>query len=224
MVRAAGDAGSTKQRPPTISHRPSQPLATEHDPHTANYTGSMGEAAAADRIRLTCETLVGTLTEHGHAPEPLAIYRPPWRRFGFIPVAATMRPVTQVWPLGVLLLDIGAGLWVAGKTTRAAERPRPSFQAVSVEERRDLAAAALRGGFAAGTTVHFDAVPLVLDDPTGPHPAHAPSTDTSAVGWYDGAYRVRWRAGATLDGAPTLIDYLGERVSLLLNPPQRSTD
>jgi hypothetical protein len=35
---------------------------------------------------------------------------------------------------------------------------------------------------------------------------------------------VRWRAGAPLESAPTLEQYLAERVGLLVDPPLGATD
>jgi hypothetical protein len=39
------------------------------------------------------------------------------------------------------------------------------------------------------------------------------------VGYADGEFRVRWRPGAPLQGAPTLADFLAERIELLIAPP-----
>lgn len=125
-----------------------------------------------------------------------------------------MRPLAEGWRLGSLLLDTAGGLWAAGRATRAAERGRIGYQSLSREDRRDLAAAALRGGYPVGTTVHFDAHPLRLDE------ASVRSFDgATQIGWVDGQVRVRWHVGAPLTGAPTLEQYLSERVGLLIDPP-----
>lgn len=154
----------------------------------------------------------------GVDPEALATYVPERRKL-LIKRRATMLPVGHVWRLGSLLVGAdGAAipsLFVAGRATRSAVRPHPGNQSVSLEERRDLAAAALHGGFPAGTSVNFDAieVPLTEEALTG----LAPELPLGVVG---GELRVRWRAGAALDGAQTLAAYLDERVELLAHPPQ----
>lgn len=150
----------------------------------------------------------------GVEPEALAVFEPAGRRLLLFPKPATMRAIGRVWRLGSLLLDTEAGLWASGRATRAAERGRPGYQSVSREERRDFAAAALHGGFPAGTPVNFDAVPLAFDEDSlrslGPD---------SPLGFSGGEIRVRWRAGATLENAPTLAAYLRERSELLIHPP-----
>ena len=133
--------------------------------------------------------------------------------------AATMHQLGHVWRLGTLLVGADPtappALYVVGKATRAAVRQHPGNQSLSREERRDLAAAALHGGYAAGTTVNFDARPIPLTEES--------LTDLDAalpLGLAGGELRVRWRAGAPLDGAQTLAAYLSERVELLVHPPQ----
>ena len=84
----------------------------------------------------------------------------------------------------------------------------------ALAERREIAAAALRGGYPEGAPVNFDAVPLICTKET------LEALDTTApVGVFDGAVRVRWRPEASLDGAPTLERFLAERVELLIDPP-----
>lgn len=68
-----------------------------------------------------------------------------------------MRQIGEVWRLGMLLLSPDGALYAQGLSTRAAERGRPGYQSASREVRRDLAAAALAGGFTVGTPVHFNA-------------------------------------------------------------------
>ena len=180
----------------------------------AQYTGSVDELVetAARAARQAAERL----RQAGVAPEALAELVPE-RRVLLVRRAATMRPLGEVWRLGTILLGAGEEptLFAAGRTTRAAVRPHPGNQSISREERRDIAAAALAGGYPEGTSVHFDAVPVPLDAEAlgalGPeHP----------LGVAGGELRVRWRAGAPLDGAPTLASYLAERVELLADPPQ----
>ena len=81
-----------------------------------------------------------------------------------------------------------------------------------------MAAAALRGGYAAGKPVNFDAVPLPLDAA-----ALGALTSDSPLGISGGEVRVRWRAGAPIDGAVTLEEYLRARAELLINPPLGAT-
>lgn len=178
-----------------------------------------------DRATRACAETVRALREAGVPPEGLAEYVPEGRRLLVLRRAATMRPLGEVWRLGALLLDTGGQLYAAGRATRAAERGRVGHQSVSREERRDIAAAALRGGYLAGAAVNFDAValPIGVRGPGGGDPA-AYSAGAAAlaalpVGFHGGAVRVRWRAGASLDGAPTLEQYLAERAALLIAPP-----
>lgn len=129
--------------------------------------------------------------------------------------AATMRPLGEVWRIGTLLVSASPELvspfFVAGPATRAAKRLHPGNQSISREERRDIAAAALAGGYAEGRSVNYDAVPVPTDGASlkelGPeHPLGVVGTEI----------RVRWRAGASLDAAQTLEDYLAERTDLLI--------
>lgn len=167
-----------------------------------------------DRATRACIDAVAALRRAEVAPEALAEHVPEARRLLVFPKPATMRPIGEVWRLGSLLLDTEGGLWAVGRLTRAAERGRAGYQSLSREERRDVAAAALRGGYAAGRPVNFDARRLSFDETTlstlGPE---------SPIGLADGEVRVRWRAGATLEGAPSLEQYLRDRVALLTDPP-----
>lgn len=152
------------------------------------------------------------------APEALAEFVPDGRHLWVLPRAATMRPIGEVWRLGSLLLDTSGGLWAAGEATRAAERGRVGYQSLSREERRDIAAAALRGGYAVGAAVNYGATALPLDAP-----GLAALDADAPIGLSGDELRVRWRAGASLDGAQTLESYLRERASLLITPPLAST-
>ena len=109
------------------------------------------------------------LRDAGVAPEALARYVPQHRRLLPIPRKASMQPLGQVWRLGTLLIGAdpaAPALYVAGRATRSAVRPYPGNQSISREERRDLAAAALHGGYPEGTAVNFDATPLPIDEST----------------------------------------------------------
>ena len=166
-----------------------------------------------DRAARSCADAVAALQLAGVLPEAIAEYVPEGRKLFVLPRPATMRALGEAWRLGSLLLDTEGGLWVAGRATRAAERGRVGYQSVSREERRDIAAAALRGGYAEGFPVNFDARPISLDEASlrelGP---------TDPIGLAESEIRVRWRTGASLDSAPTLEQYLRERVALLVDP------
>lgn len=156
------------------------------------------------------------LRDAGVPPEALALFIPERRKL-LIRRKATMQPLGEVWRLGTLLVGTdpsAPALFVAGRATRSAVRPYPGNQSVSREERRDIAAAALHGGYPEGTAVNFDALPVPLDEPS--FTGLAPDLPLGVVG---GELRVRWRAGAPLDGAQTLAAYLAERVELLAHPP-----
>ena len=197
------------------------------DQGIAQYTVRVGIGEApvagwADRAGRAIRVSVSELAQAGVVPAALAEFMPARRRFGVLPRPATMRPIGEVWRLGALLLGTDGRLFAAGHTTRAAERGRPGYQSQSREERRDLAAAALRGGYPLGTPVNFDAVPLRLDLGSGEASRSGSGADLP-LGLYSGELRVRWRPGASLEGAPTLEAYLDERVSLLIDPPLGST-
>lgn len=177
------------------------------------------------RAGLACAAAAEALREAGVAPVALAEYVPErgtflWRR------KATMRPLGEAWRLGTLLLGGDGALYAHGHSTRAADRGRPSFQSESREERREIAAAALRGGYAIGSPVSFDAVPLMTATgaPAGAitpdlDPDQADAGNELPIGLADGEVRVRWRVGAPLTGAQTLAAFLTERVDLLVHPP-----
>ncbi|RGE18967.1 hypothetical protein [Leucobacter sp. wl10] len=179
--------------------------------------------AAAERATLACATAVAHLRAGGVPVESLAEYVAS-RRVLLWTRPATMRPLGEVWRIGSLLLGTDGDLYALGKATRAAERGRPGYQSASREERREIAAAALRGGYPAGAPVNFDAqrIPLSSEGDGAPRTgSDAAASRELPVGYADGEFRVRWRAGAPLAGAPTLAAFLRERVDLLLHPPFR---
>lgn len=172
------------------------------------HTGVEGRAAEL------CRDTARRLTEAGVPIEHLAEFVPARRRLWVLTLPASMRPLSEVWRLGRLLLDRKGQLYSGGRITRAAERGRLGYQSLSREERRDIAAAALRGGYEAGTAVNFDALPLPLELAT----LESLGSDSPLV-FAGGELRVRWHIGADAEMAPTLDRYLRERSELLLNPP-----
>lgn len=180
-------------------------------------TAEISDAAA--RAAQACAETAAALRSAGVTPEALAEYVPP-RRVLLWTRPATMQALGEVWRLGALLLGDDGQLFAAGRATRAAERGRPGYQSVSREERREIAAAALRGGYPAGTPVNFDAAAIRLDPASLSASLTAtPESPDSPVGFAEGEVRVRWRAGAPLTGAPTLASFLAERANLLIEPP-----
>lgn len=183
---------------------------------TAEQEFQAALARAVDACTATAELLAAA----GVPPEHLARVVTP-RKILLWARPDTMQEFGTAWRLGTVLLGTDARLYAAGRATRAAERGRPGYQSVSREQRREIAAAALRGGIPAGEPVNFDATPIplrfaeilpeaslaeILTDPELP------------VGYSDGDIRVRWRAGASLTGAPTLATFLRERAELLQHP------
>lgn len=201
------------------------------------YTGHVQEGGAATRITDAGIQAISALRAAGVPSEALATLTPEQRKF-LRRVPPTMRPMAEVWRLGVLLLVSPDAprvptakprrrqdpapplpLWFfSGHSTRSAERGRPNYQSSSREERREIAAAALRGGYPVGTVVHFDAIPLPADDAA----LEALSGDW-AVGLHEGLPRVRWRAGADIASAQSFDGYVRERVELLTHPPAAAT-
>lgn len=184
----------------------------------------MTAAHGPDPIRILVEqALAGAAAELRAAAVPTEALAElvPARRRMLIRFAPTMRPLGEVWRVGSLLISADRNEWFTGGTaTRAAERGRPGYQSVSREERREIAAAALRGGYAEGSSVSFDAVPLPLDgDGLRALGSDAPVGVLSVEGGPGAApteeVRVRWRAGADLSTAPTLEAFLEERVRLI---------
>lgn len=220
------------RHPPSIGRRSSRGFAQVRAPpprsplcrHAAGeYTWLVSEIE--QQVVRALSAAVARLQATGIKPEALAEYVAP-RRVLLVNRPATMRPIGEVWRLGTLLLGAPIDtppepsktpqaspltLWAAGHATRAAVRPHPNNQSVSREERRDIAAAALKGGYAEGTPVNYDAVQILLDE------ASLLALNTgSPLGFANGEAHVRWRAGASLHGAPTLQAYLDDRIGLLV--------
>jgi hypothetical protein len=130
------------------------------------------------------------------------------RRILGVQRAARVERRGAAWHLGVLLLTDDAVL-ATGDVVRARQEARRGYTAESQRRRAELAAAARRGGFAEGETVHVGwrmLQPAALDRGEG----------TGPLAVADGVVHVRWSATG---GLMPLEAYLDERISLLLNPP-----
>ncbi|MWB97323.1 hypothetical protein GB864_01915 [Agromyces sp. MMS17-SY077] len=150
------------------------------------------------------------LREAGARDEALAEFVPARRRLG-LPFAPRMRPLGRVWRLGVLLLDAEGGLRATGRVVRAERPVRKSVTAESVAEHRAYRAAAVKGGYAEGETVVFDAAPIDAA-------ALAAGGSSGPLVVQGGRVLVRWspnQPAAVADFA----SYLRDRVGLLVDPP-----
>ncbi|MGC5170608.1 glutaminase [Microbacterium sp. DT81.1] len=117
-------------------------------------------------------------------------------------------PVGTAWHLGVLLVG-DATVMATGEITRAVDPGRRGYAAESARHRAELRAAALRGGFADGDTVHFGWTELDLD-------AVARGEASGPLSGAGGEPMVRWSASG---GLAPLRGYLDERIELLRHPP-----
>lgn len=161
---------------------------------------------AARRLR-TADVRDEALGEYVQPKAVLGIRREP-----------TMRPLGRVWRVGALLigssLETGGRVWATGTITRVTDPGRAQFVSVSAETRRAYRAAAVRGRFDAGDTVNHGATPIPLDDTL---------VDADGVLFVrDDEPFVRW--SPTSGAAVPLVDYLTDRVALLVDPPAGATD
>ena len=117
------------------------------------------------------------------------------------------------WHLGALLLTDDAVL-ATGEILRARREAIRGYTAESQRRRGELAAAARRGGFEEGETVHIGWRMLDLAALDGTGAGSGASTDPLAL--VDGVPSIRWSASG---GFMPLDRYLDERISLLLDPP-----
>jgi hypothetical protein len=182
------------------------------------------DLAAVEAVHAALVDAAARLAEVGARTEALAEYVPA-RRTLLVPRAERLRPIGDVWRLGVVLLASGVGdggnvsgaepaLYATGSLTRSHEPGRPTYQAASAERRRQLRVAAYRGHFRPGTTVNFDAKPIPIDESL--IGASGPLTVR------DGVALVRWSESSTFDAdaLTPFIPYLAERVALLAAPPE----
>ena len=138
--------------------------------------------------------------------EALGELREPRRMLG-LGRAPRIVPAGRAWHLGVLLLEDDAVL-ATGEIVRARQEARRGYTAESQRARAELAAAARRGGFAEGETVHIGWRMLDLD-------AVSRGEASGPLALRDGIPSVRW---STAGGYVPLDAYLRERVELLRNP------
>ena len=154
-------------------------------------SGKVAELIAAARA-----TLAGVPQQHlgrWHTPRVFGIAR-----------AAQIVPCGSAWHAGVLLITNNAVL-ARGTVLRAREPVPRGYAATSQRERAGLAAAAFRGGFAEGDTVHIDWHQIDLDQLQRTGAAEP-------LAMAGGVPQVRWSATA---GYRPLAEYLNEQVELL---------
>ena len=159
------------------------------------------------------ELLDGARARLAGAPqEALGELIEPRRLFGIARAPRIERRGTA-WHLGVLLLTDDAVL-ATGDVIRARQQARRGYTAESQRRRAELAAAARRGGFAEGETVHIGWRVLNSDALAG---ADAGEGGASRVLIdVNGVPSVRW---STSGGLMPLEAYLAERIALLREPP-----
>jgi hypothetical protein len=114
----------------------------------------------------------------------------------------------EAWHLGALLLSDDAVL-ATGDIVRARQEARRGYTAESQRRRAELAAAARRGGFDEGETVHIGWRML---DPDAIERGEA----SAPLALVEGVVGVRWSSAG---GYIPLERYLDERIRLLLDPP-----
>ncbi|MFH8252227.1 glutaminase [Microbacterium sp. B2969] len=139
--------------------------------------------------------------------EALGEFVQPRRVLG-MPRAPRIVPRGEAWHLGALLVTDDAVL-ATGDIVRARTEARRGYAAESQRRRAELAAAARRGGFAEGQTVHIGWTVLDLG-------AVAAGAASGPLSLRDGTPSVRWSASG---GWMPLAAYLDERVGLLEQPP-----
>lgn len=144
----------------------------------------------------------------GAPREALGEYVVPRRVLG-VARAPRIVPVGDAWHLGVLLLGDDE-VMATGEVTRAVDPGRRGFAAESARHRAELRAAALRGGFSGGESVHFGWSVIDLD-------ALGRGEASGPLRLVDGEPMVRW---STAGGMAPLGRYLDERIELLAHPSQ----
>lgn len=112
-------------------------------------------------------------------------------------------PVGDAWHLGVLLIGTDA-VAATGEVLRARTEAIRGFTAESQRARAALAAAARRGGFAEGETLHlgWEPVDLAVVDAGG---------SSGPLSMVAGIPQIRWSKGG---GIRPFSDYLDEQIAL----------
>jgi hypothetical protein len=134
------------------------------------------------------------------------------RRVLVLARSPVMVPLGRVWRLGVFLLGRDVSVYATGSITRVTDTTRPTYQSLSVEERRAYRMMAVRSGLPRDETVNFNATPIELD-------AAQLRTAIGPLFLRDDEPFVRWSQNRTDDSAPRLDSYLRDRVELLADPP-----
>ena len=171
--------------------------------------------AALDEARAVISSTRAQLVTLSPPSEQLAELVVPNKLFGF-QRTGRLRRRGEVWHLGIFLMDANGDLFRAGETVRAENLPHTEHNSAYKAERREIAYAAFRAGYAAGTVVNFGASRIGIDVESfasGNGPLFARGRNTF----------VRWRSGAPDAEAVLLKDYVAERLDLLLNPPAGTT-
>ncbi len=112
-------------------------------------------------------------------------------------------PVGEAWHLGVLLIG-PEGVAATGQVVRARAEAIRGYTAESQRARAAIAAAARRGGFAEGETLHLCWEPVDLD-------AVDAGGSSGPLSMVSGIPQIRW---STDGGIRPLSDYLEEQLAL----------
>lgn len=167
-------------------------------PHNSDVADGVEDLLGAARARLAEATIPRERLGEIVRPRVLAGLRAP-----------KVVPRGAVWRVGVLLLG-DRDVYAAGNVVRAGDPGRRGFASDAARARAEVAAAATRGGFADGETVHLDWTVLDLS-------ALARGGTTGPLALVSGTPSIRWSPTA---GLVPLAGYLDERLALIVNPPQ----
>lgn len=141
----------------------------------------------------------------GRTQERLGQLVTPRRMLGF-GRATRIVPVAAAWHVGALLIGDDE-VWATGRILRARHEAIRGYTAESQRGRADLAAAAFRGGFAEGESVHIDWQPI------DPDAVLSGAVERSGpLSLQGGVLMVRWSPAA--EPRP-LDDYLADQLALL---------
>lgn len=130
------------------------------------------------------------------------------KRFLGMGRAPRIVPRGDAWHVGTLLIG-DQEVAAVGDILRSRAEVRRGFTAEAQRERAALQAAAFRGGFAEGATLHLDYTPIDLA-------AVESGGSSGPLALRDGIPSIRWSAAG---GWMPLETYLSDRIGLLLDPP-----